>query len=176
MQVLFIAPVHGKNKPQLTYPYEAIENDNSINNRETLKKNSEFHNRVLDATRGRLENIVRRPKRSGSKVRLSLKGARLYCALSIGVFILFGFRCMQGSDSCIGPKERVLVLGWRPSVVEMIEEYDNYLGPGSVLVDYIPYSILIIFVHDFSRLNGLILRVGYFMTCIWPELKKQPNL
>ncbi|XP_057771441.1 putative ion channel POLLUX-like 2 isoform X2 [Salvia miltiorrhiza] len=104
-KVLFIASVHGKKKPQLTYPYEAIDNDNSINNVETLKQNSEFVNRKLDFTRGRQENVVRRPKRSGSKA----------------------------SDSCIGPKECLLVLGWRPAVVEMIEEYDNYLGPGSVL-------------------------------------------
>lgn len=96
MQVLFIAPVHGKKKPQLSYPYEAIDNDNSINNRETLKQNSEFMNRALDVTRGRLENIVKRPKRSGSKVRLSLKGARLYYALSIEVFMLFGFSLHSG--------------------------------------------------------------------------------
>ncbi|XP_047954323.1 putative ion channel POLLUX-like 2 isoform X1 [Salvia hispanica] len=104
-KVLFIAPVHGKKKPQLSYPYEVIDNDNSINNLETIKQNSEFLNRTLDFARGRLENVVRRPKRSGSKA----------------------------SDSSIGPKECLLVLGWRPSVVEMIEEYDNYLGPGSVV-------------------------------------------
>ncbi|XP_042031107.1 putative ion channel POLLUX-like 2 isoform X4 [Salvia splendens] len=104
-KVLFIAPVHGKKKPQLSYPYEVIDNDNSINNLETIKQNSEFLNRTLDFARGRLDNVVRRPNRSGSKA----------------------------SDSCIGPKERLLVLGWRPAVVEMIEEYDNYLGPGSVV-------------------------------------------
>ncbi|CAA0828279.1 Putative ion channel POLLUX-like 2 [Striga hermonthica] len=85
-KVLFIGPVHGKKKPVLTYPNEA-KDDDSINNRE------------------RLDSIVKRPKRSGSKA----------------------------SDWCLGPKECVLVLGWRPDVVEMIEEYDNYLGPGSVL-------------------------------------------
>lgn len=104
-KVLFIAPVHGKKNPQLSYPYDANDKDNSINNLETIKQNNEFLNRALDVTRGRLENIVKRPKRSGSKA----------------------------SDSCIGPKECLLVLGWRPAVVEMIEEYDNYLGPGSVL-------------------------------------------
>lgn len=76
MQVLFIAPVHGKKKPQLSYPYEAVNNDNSINNRETLKQNSEFLNRTLDFTRARLESVVRRPKRAGSKVCILLESAK----------------------------------------------------------------------------------------------------
>ncbi|KAL8048065.1 hypothetical protein ABFX02_07G039500 [Erythranthe guttata] len=104
-KVLFIGPVHGTKKPQLSYPHVFEENDDSINNVETIKQNSEFLNGALGATRERLKNIVKRPKRSDSKA----------------------------PDWCVGPTERVLVLGWRPDVVEMIEEYDNYLGPGSVL-------------------------------------------
>ncbi|KAL3649047.1 hypothetical protein CASFOL_005450 [Castilleja foliolosa] len=103
-KVLFIAPVHGKKNPLLSYPHD-VKDDDSINDLETLKQNSEYLNRALDFSRERLKSIVKRPKKSGSKA----------------------------SDWSLGPKECALVLGWRPDVVEMIEEYDNYLGPGSVL-------------------------------------------
>lgn len=68
VQVLFIGQLHGKNKPQLSYPGTMIENDNSINNIEDKKQYNEFQKRVLSMTRERLQSIVKRPKRSGSKV------------------------------------------------------------------------------------------------------------
>ncbi|KAG0625220.1 hypothetical protein M758_2G037400 [Ceratodon purpureus] len=37
------------------------------------------------------------------------------------------------SDWSAARKERVIILGWRPGVSEMVWEYDDYVGPGSEL-------------------------------------------
>ncbi|XP_027366836.1 putative ion channel POLLUX-like 2 isoform X2 [Abrus precatorius] len=100
-KVLFIGSLRDTKKPEIVTP-NGQEGKHGIFNEEIHEKDVEH---VIKLSKLRLANIVKRPRRSGSKA----------------------------SDGNLGPKECILLLGWRPDVVEMIQEYDNYLGPGSVL-------------------------------------------
>ncbi|XP_076953867.1 putative ion channel POLLUX-like 2 [Bidens hawaiensis] len=105
-KVLFIGPVNGKKKTQISYFSSIKEEEIDPHNLQVLKETGEDtpHN-AIQMAKARLDKIVKRPAKQDSK----------------------------GSDSSVGPKECILLLGWRADVVEMVEEYDNYLGPGSVV-------------------------------------------
>ncbi|KAK9053483.1 hypothetical protein SSX86_030117 [Deinandra increscens subsp. villosa] len=105
-KVLFIAPINGKKKTQMSYFRSIEEKDIDPHNLQVLKEiGEEAPHNALQMAKARLEKIVKRPAKQDSK----------------------------GSDWSAGPTECVLLLGWRSDVVEMVEEYDNYLGPGSVV-------------------------------------------
>lgn len=108
---MLIAPVYGKKKPKVLLPYASDE---------------EF-------MKARPQNIVKRPRKSSSKV--SYQDEVLQFAFQGSFIVPKIFQLViQASDSDLGPRECILLVGWRPNVSEMIREYDNYLGPGSALV------------------------------------------
>uniref|UniRef100_A0A1D1Z7K6 Putative ion channel POLLUX-like 2 n=1 Tax=Anthurium amnicola TaxID=1678845 RepID=A0A1D1Z7K6_9ARAE len=102
-KLLFISPVYGKRRPHVLLS-DNVEG-NCVPEYMVSPQKSSSKDQALEVTKARLETIVKRPSRSSSKA----------------------------SEWNLGPRECVLILGWRPSVREMIQEYDNYLGPGSVL-------------------------------------------
>ncbi|XP_010490763.1 PREDICTED: putative ion channel POLLUX-like 1 isoform X1 [Camelina sativa] len=74
----------------------------------TVDETNETKKQVFEAKTSRLKKITTRPSKSLSKFK-------------------------QGSDTFEGPKESILLIGWRGDVAHMIKEFDNYVGPGSTL-------------------------------------------
>ncbi|KAF9605875.1 hypothetical protein IFM89_019847 [Coptis chinensis] len=102
-EVLFIAPVDGKRNPQVVF--SNVVDGETLTSSDPLILEDHSAEHIMELKRARVVNTVRRPLKSGSKA----------------------------SDLSFGPKERILMLGWRPDVIEMIREYENYVGPGSIL-------------------------------------------
>lgn len=70
MQVLFIAPVYRSRKPQAA-DANFVESSSSTQKLEVSERNGENRDKTLELRKARLDNIVKRPTRSGSKVKVS---------------------------------------------------------------------------------------------------------
>ncbi|PPR91269.1 hypothetical protein GOBAR_AA29405 [Gossypium barbadense] len=104
-KVLLIAPIHKTWKQQQALEDDGKEETKRLRGMEVFKTIVDTPDHDFELRKEQFTKIVKRPKIFGSKA----------------------------SDQTIGPTECILMLGWRPDVIQMIEEYDNYLGPGSVL-------------------------------------------
>lgn len=103
-EVLFIGPTYGRRKQQLSYSNVVEEITKELQALEDMAKKAESKD-IAAIEKARHENTQKRRAKRGSKT----------------------------SDWSLGPKESILLLGWRQDVAEMIKEYDCYLGPGSSL-------------------------------------------
>uniref|UniRef100_A0ACD5U5K4 Uncharacterized protein n=1 Tax=Avena sativa TaxID=4498 RepID=A0ACD5U5K4_AVESA len=103
-ELLLIAPVCGRRKSQYTV-LNVPEGTQTLSHYSDSKEGQRSTSVVTDLKETRLKKIVERPSKSLSK----------------------------SSECTPGPRECILIVGWRPKVTDMIREYDNYLGPGSVL-------------------------------------------
>ncbi|XP_020590688.1 putative ion channel POLLUX-like 2 isoform X2 [Phalaenopsis equestris] len=102
-KILLIAPVLGKQKPQILLPQTASMESVASGNQKVAEQGTS--SMILELRKARFDRIAKRPSKSTSKA----------------------------SDWNLGPKECILMVGWRPNVCEMIKEYDSYLGPGSIV-------------------------------------------
>ncbi|KQJ96162.1 putative ion channel POLLUX-like 2 isoform X3 [Brachypodium distachyon] len=103
-KLLLIAPVCGRTKPQYTVLNVPVGTQNSGYYSDS-KEGRRSSNVSTEMNETRIKNIAKRPSKSLSK----------------------------SSECMLGPRECILIVGWRPKITDMIREYDNYLGPGSVL-------------------------------------------
>uniref|UniRef100_A0A0E0K953 RCK N-terminal domain-containing protein n=1 Tax=Oryza punctata TaxID=4537 RepID=A0A0E0K953_ORYPU len=103
-KLLLIAPVSWRRRAQSTFLNSPNGTQNSSHYSESTE-GQRSSGMTLEVKETRLNSIRKRPSKSLSK----------------------------SNDYMLGPREHVLIVGWRPKVTDMIREYDNYLGPGSVL-------------------------------------------
>ncbi|KGN56920.1 putative ion channel POLLUX-like 2 isoform X1 [Cucumis sativus] len=104
-KILLIAPLLGGHKGTGGHTNVTKEGSNTIKKLENIKNNNVGLLDSLETDKKGFENIIKHPTKPS-------------------------FKASKWTE---GPKECILLLGWRPDVVDMIEEYNNYLGPGSVL-------------------------------------------
>lgn len=64
---MFIAPIHGKKKPQIAYS-NVVEGNKSVLDLEPAN-NGDTSDHALELRKSRLEVIVKRPNKRGSKVK-----------------------------------------------------------------------------------------------------------
>lgn len=68
IQLLFIAPVYGKRKPQISFVDILEEENHTSKGLEVPENNVLSTHQIFELKRARTENIVRRPSKRGSKV------------------------------------------------------------------------------------------------------------
>ncbi|KAK3150563.1 hypothetical protein QOZ80_3AG0234830 [Eleusine coracana subsp. coracana] len=103
-KLLLITPVRGRRKPHYRI-LNPPEGTQTSNQCSELREDQRLSTVAIELKEARLKNIMKRPSKSLSK----------------------------SNDYMLGPREYVLIVGWRPKVTDMLREYDNYLGPGSVV-------------------------------------------